>query len=218
MPCTATSKLFLPLACTFLITENWVLCLFCISPRRESKLQDVRYGRMILKLLRKAKELISLSLHLLPCSWWLFLPEERLLRPCWENESSGLLVSDGSVLLRSSLTEQRGRTGTELFLSQKVKPSDFCLVRVTLAVVWWRQGCVGNLALFGSWNTKQGLSGHGVRFCPAVFVPIVFQARILTFSLETSTVGYFSSISVGFCLWLAEKRGFGKEGFWLKPA
>lgn len=101
MPWTATSKLFPPLACTFLITKNWVPCLFCISPCRESKLQDVRYGRMILRLLRKAKELISLSLHLLPCSWWLFLPGKRLLRPCWENDSSGLLVSDGFIILRS---------------------------------------------------------------------------------------------------------------------
>lgn len=60
---------------------------------------------------------------------------------------------------------------------------------------------------FVSWNTKQGQFGRGVRFCPAVFVPIVFQARILTFSLETSsTVGYFSSISVvSVCDW--QRRG-----------
>lgn len=73
-------------------------CVYFASHPKESELQDVRYGGMILELLRKAKALISLSFHLLPCSWWLFLPAKRLLRLCWEDDSSGLLVSDVSVL------------------------------------------------------------------------------------------------------------------------
>lgn len=58
----------------------------------------LRYGRMLHRLLRKMKGLILLFLHL-PHSYkqQLFLPGNGLIRPSWENDSSALLVSDGSI-------------------------------------------------------------------------------------------------------------------------
>lgn len=81
----------------------------------------LRYGRMLCWLLRKMKGLILfflLFLHLLLHSYnqQLFLPGNGLIRPSWENDSSALLVSDGSVVLqKGKLIEWHGRTGMEPF-------------------------------------------------------------------------------------------------------